>query len=83
MREFLGTSELTESKAFLHSFVKEIAVAPGAATIRYSIPMPGDGPLRGGKAEEVALGAPVLSTVKSGGPDLTVGSTTFEVLFSL
>ena len=46
--------------------MKEIAVAPGAATIRYAIPMPGDGPLRGGKAEEVALGAPVLSTVKSG-----------------
>ncbi|MXW25222.1 MAG: hypothetical protein F4Z77_02810, partial [Dehalococcoidia bacterium] len=68
MREFLGTSELTESKAFLHSFVKEIAVAPGAATIRYSIPMPKDSPLRGGKAEEVALAAPVLSTVKSGGP---------------
>ena len=66
MREFLGTSELTESKAFIRSFVKEIAVAPGAATIRYTIPMPGDSPLRGGKAEEVALGGPVLSTVKSG-----------------
>lgn len=34
MSEFPGTSELTESKAFIHSFVKEIAVAPGAATIR-------------------------------------------------
>ena len=33
--------------------VKEIAVAPGAATIRYTIPMPGDSPRRGGKAEEV------------------------------
>ncbi len=71
MREFLGTSELTESKAFIHSFVKEIAVAPGAATIRYTIPMPEDSRLRGGKAEEVALGGPVLSTVKSGGPDWT------------
>ena len=69
MREFLGTSELTESKAFLHSFVQEIAVAPGQATIRYTIPMPEDSPLRGGEAEEVALGAPVLSTVKSGGPE--------------
>ena len=68
MREFLGTSELTESKAFINSFVKEIAVAPGAATIRYTIPMPEDSPLRGGDAEEVALGSPVLSTVKSGGP---------------
>ena len=67
MSEFLATSELTESKAFIRSFVKEIAVAPGAATIRYTIPMPEDSPLRGGDAEEVALGGPVLSTVKSGG----------------
>lgn len=50
--------------------MKEIAVAPGAATIRYTIPMPEDSPLRGGKAEEVALGGPVLST-KSGGPSGT------------
>ena len=83
MSEFLATSELTESKAFIRSFVKEIAVAPGTATIRYTIPMPDDSPLRGGEAEEVALGGPVLSTVKSGGPDLTVGSTTFDLLFSL
>ena len=66
MREFLGTSELTESRAFIHSFVKEIAVAPGAATIRYTIPMPEDSRLRGGEAEEVAVGGPVLSTVKFG-----------------
>ncbi len=46
--------------------MKEIAVAPGAATIRYVIPMPEDSPLRGGKAEEEALGGPVLSTVKFG-----------------
>ena len=67
MSDYLATSELTESKAFIHSFVKEIAVAPGAATIRYAIPMPEDSPPRGGDAEEVALGGPVLSTVKSGG----------------
>ncbi len=68
MSEFLATSELTESEAFIRSFVKETAVAPSAATIRYTIPMPEDSPLRGGEAEEVALGGPVLSTVKSGGP---------------
>ena len=67
MSEFLQTSEITETRAFVRSFVKEIAVAPGAATIRYTIPMPEDSPLRGGDAEEVALGNPVLSTVKSGG----------------
>ena len=42
------------------------------ATIRYTIPMPEDSPLRGGDAEEVALGSPVLSTVQSGGPTWTV-----------
>ena len=67
MSEFLATSELTESKAFIRSFVKEIGGAPGAATIRYTIPMPEDSPLRGGDAEEVALASPVLSTVQSGG----------------
>ena len=36
MNDFLVTSELTESKAFIRSFVKEIAVAPSAATIRWA-----------------------------------------------
>ena len=54
MSQFLATSELTESKPFIRSFVKEIAVALGAATIRYTTPMSEDSPLRGGKAEEVA-----------------------------
>ena len=62
MSQFLAAGELTDSKPFIRSFVKEIAVAPGAATI----PMPGDSPLRDGKAEEVALGGPGLSTVKFG-----------------
>ncbi len=56
MRECLGTSELTESRAFIRSLVTEIAAAPGAATIRHTIPMPEDGPLRVDKAESVALG---------------------------
>ena len=38
MSEFLRTSGLTESKAFIHSFVKEITVKPRTATIRYTIP---------------------------------------------
>ncbi|MCY3507351.1 MAG: hypothetical protein OXH41_14440 [Chloroflexi bacterium] len=45
---------------------KDVAVAPGATTILYSIPIPKDSPLGGGKAEEPALGGPVLSTVKLG-----------------
>ena len=42
MSEFLKTSELTESRHFIKSFVKEIDVAPGRAVIRYSIPLPDD-----------------------------------------
>lgn len=47
MSEFLRTSELTESRAFIRSFVKEIAVKPGTATIRYTIPTPPDSPIGG------------------------------------
>ena len=68
MSEFLKTSELTETKAFVRSFVKEVLVRPGGATIIYTIPTPEDSPIGGRDAEEVALASPVLSTVKSGGP---------------
>ena len=42
MSEFLKTSELTETKAFVGSFVKEVVVKPGRAAIVYSIPRPDD-----------------------------------------
>ncbi len=61
MRGFLCTSELTESQAFIRSFVKEITVAPSAATIRCTIPMPEDSPRRGGSAGGV--GSPRRGTV--------------------
>ena len=72
---FLKESELTERRAFIESFVKEIVVQPGNALLRYSIPMPEDSPIGERDAEEVALHTPVLSTVKSGGPDLTKSRT--------
>ena len=72
---FLNESELTERRAFIESFVKEIVVQPGNALLRYSIPMPEDAPIGGRDAEEVALHAPVLSTVKSGGLPLTEDTT--------
>ena len=68
MSEFLNESELTERRAFIESFVKEIVVRPGNAVVRYSIPMPEDSRIPGRVAEEVALHRPVLSTVKLGGP---------------
>ena len=71
MSNFLMESELTETRAFIRSFVKEIGVVPGKATIRYTIPMPKDSPIKGRDAQEIALSAPVLSTVTHGGPGWT------------
>ncbi|MDE2842592.1 MAG: recombinase family protein, partial [Chloroflexota bacterium] len=39
MSSFLMESDLTETRAFIKSFVKEIGVVPGKAVIRYTIPM--------------------------------------------
>ena len=75
LSEFLKISELTERRAFIESFVKEIVVSPGSAVVRYTIPMPEDSPIEERDAEEVALHEPVLSTVKSGGPDWTKSRT--------
>ena len=80
MSVFLNESELTERRAFIESFVKEIVVQPGNALVRYTIPMPQDSPIGEMDAEEVALHAPVLSTVKSGGPDLTKSRTEADSL---
>ena len=71
MSEFLKTSELTETKAFVRSFVKEIEVKPGRAAIVYSIPTPEDSPIGGANAVEVALNGGVRSTVRHGGPAWT------------
>ncbi len=67
----LNESELTERRAFIESFVKEIVVQPGGAVVRYTIPMPQDSPIGGRDTEEVTLDSPVLSTVKLGGPERT------------
>ncbi len=47
MSESLMESELTETRAFVRSFVKKIGVVPGKAIIRYTIPMPKDSSMRG------------------------------------
>ena len=75
MSMFLNESELTERRAFIESFVKEIVVMPDNAVVRYTIPMPDDSPIPGTDVEEMALNGSVLSTVKYGGSKLTVGST--------
>ena len=64
MSDWLRTSDLAASKAFIRSFVKEIVVKPRVATIRYTVPTPRDSPIGGGDAAEVGPGDPVLSTVQ-------------------
>ena len=39
MDDFLDRSELTERRAFIESFVREIVVMPGQALLRYTIPI--------------------------------------------
>ena len=67
MNEFLKTSELTETKAFVGSFVKEVVVKPGKAVIVYAMPTPDDSLIGGADAAEVALSGRVRSTVRDGG----------------
>ena len=55
MSEFLNESELTERRAFIETFVKEIVVMPGNALLRYTVPMPNDSLIPGRNAEEMAL----------------------------
>ena len=68
MTEFLNESELTERRAFIETFVKEIVIMPGKAVVRYTVPMPDDSLIPGQKAEDMALNGSVLSTVKLGLP---------------
>ena len=61
MSEFLNESEMTECRAFVETFVKEIIVMPGNALLRYTIPMQGDSRLPGRNAAEITLNDNVLS----------------------
>ena len=74
MKDFLNESELTERRAFIQSFVKEIIVVPGDALLRYTVPMPDDSLIPGRSAEKVALNGSVLPTLPDGGPTCTVQS---------
>ena len=71
MRDFLKESELTERRAFIQSFVKEIEVMPGDALLRYTVPMPDDSLIPGRAAEKVALNGSILSTLPDGGLEWT------------
>ena len=66
MSEYLRTSELTETRSFIRSFVKEIQIRPGKASIVYTIPMPEDSPIGEADNEELPLSGEVRSTFPGG-----------------
>ena len=68
VREFLVESELTERRAFIKSFVKEIDVTPDDALPRYAVPTPENAEYPEGP-ENVTLDGPVLPTTKMVGLD--------------
>ena len=61
MKQFLRESEMTERRAFVETFVKDIVIRPGNALLRYTIPMPDDSRIPGRNAEDVTLNGSVLS----------------------
>ena len=67
MSEYLESSDLTETKSFIRSFVKEIVARPGRATINYTMPIPGDGASGLRDASDIALRSPVINTVPACG----------------
>ena len=71
MSDFLKTSELTETKAFVRSFVKEVLVRPGGATIVYTIPSPEDSPIGGADTAEITLNSGFRSIGYGGTPNGT------------
>ena len=86
MSEFLRTSELTETRAFIRSFVKEIQISPGKASIVYTIPMPEDSRIGAATTTELALNERVMNTIRVGGaegsrtPDLRIANAALSQL---
>ncbi len=75
MSRFLQKSELTERRAFIETFVKEIELLPDNAVVRYSVPMPDDSLIPGKKVQEIPLNGSVVSSVSGSPPTCTVAST--------
>ena len=75
MSRFLQKSELTERRAFIETFVKEIELLPDNAVVRYSVPMPDDSLIPGKKVQEIPLNGSVVSSVNGSPPNLMVDRT--------
>ena len=71
MSDFLLSSELTETRAFLRTFIQRIEVRPGRAVIRYTIPMPKDSPIGRSDSAEVHFDGRVRKSVRVGGRNET------------
>ena len=71
MNRFLQKSELTERRAFIETFVREIELLPDNAVVRYTVPMPDDSLIPGKKAQEIPLNGSVVSTVDVSPPKRT------------
>ncbi len=71
MSNFLRKSELTERRAFIETFVKEIELLPDNAVVRYTVPTPDDSLIPAKKVHEIPLNGSVVSTSKFGGPSGT------------
>ena len=71
MNRFLQKSELTERRAFIETFVKEIELLPDNAVVRYSVPMPDDSLIPGKKVQEIPLNGSVVSSVNGSPPEKT------------
>ena len=74
LRAALAGETPAEQKRFVRSFVQEITVKGGEATIRYTIPLPPKGSSCGDEGG-------VLSIVKFGGPEATIHRT-FQATFT-
>ena len=70
MRDFLVESELTERRAFIESFVKEIVVTPDDALMRYTVRSFrwGRPPVGSGEPGAAVPGLPVRDLPRRGRP---------------
>ena len=82
MSRFLKKSDLTERRAFIETFVKEIELLPDNAVVRYTVPMPDDSLIPGKKVQEIPLNGSVVSSVNGSPPRLTK-SRTFQLKLRL
>ena len=69
MSEFLLTCDITETRALLGTFIQRNEVKPGRTLIRYTIPMPEDGPIGRSDRAEVDFDGRVRKSVRDGGDD--------------